>query len=335
MPRKLTATFEVVTPLFLGGADPECTLELRPASVKGALRFWWRALAWSKYADLGKIHEKECELFGAAGDDRDRARAVGRSSFAVRVCWLNGEPRELQSSEVRALTAGRSGISYLSYGLINRGKEAPRRCYEIGHRMVVELDALAGEGSNSQKEIHQSIVEGVKLLGLLGGLGGRSRRGWGSIALMNLDGVSNWQAPKTLQAYRDALKSLLAGAGRANSPPYSAFSRGTRILVAEGGKDLLAALNDIGESFQRFRRNNRTFEFGLPHRRFSGPTKRRASPLLLHVHKLGEDYAITATLLPAPFTPHDSSTQKYTKINAFLDALQREWPRRTEEVQLV
>ena len=34
---------EIVTPLFLGGADPN-KAELRAPSIKGALRFWWRAL---------------------------------------------------------------------------------------------------------------------------------------------------------------------------------------------------------------------------------------------------------------------------------------------------
>lgn len=334
MPRELTATFEVVTPLFLGGADPARTVELRPTSIKGALRFWWRALAWSKHADLKKVHEEERKLFGAAGDDRRDGDAIGQSSFGVRVWWPNGEPPILNKTEVRALTQGRSGTSCLSYGIINRGKEGPRCCYENGHRLVIKLIALHGDGSNTQKEI-QSVVEGVKLFGLLGSLGGRSRRGWGSIALTKLEGAHNWQAPQTLQAYRDALASLLAGTRDANSPPYSAFSKRSRVLVIDGGNDPLAALNEIGELFQDFRRQHRTYEFGLPHRRFAGPTKRRASPLFFHVHKLNRGHVIAATLLPAPFIPGGSEDQQYAMINAFLEALRTEWAKRKREVQLV
>lgn len=33
---------EAITPMFLAGADPH-SAELRVPSVKGALRFWWRA----------------------------------------------------------------------------------------------------------------------------------------------------------------------------------------------------------------------------------------------------------------------------------------------------
>jgi len=42
--QEIKATYKIVTPMFLGGADHE--EEIRVPSIKGALRFWWRALAW-------------------------------------------------------------------------------------------------------------------------------------------------------------------------------------------------------------------------------------------------------------------------------------------------
>ena len=41
---ELGVRLETVTPLFLGGAEQNGYAELRPPSVKGALRFWHRAL---------------------------------------------------------------------------------------------------------------------------------------------------------------------------------------------------------------------------------------------------------------------------------------------------
>ncbi len=41
---KLVVTLKTVTPLFLGGANPNDTAELRAPSIKGALRFWYRAM---------------------------------------------------------------------------------------------------------------------------------------------------------------------------------------------------------------------------------------------------------------------------------------------------
>lgn len=40
---QLRIRYRVVTPAFLGGADPSCA-ELRPPSIKAALRFWYRAV---------------------------------------------------------------------------------------------------------------------------------------------------------------------------------------------------------------------------------------------------------------------------------------------------
>jgi CRISPR-associated protein Cmr1 len=44
----LEAVYKIVTPMFLSGADQEAT-ELRPPTIKGVIRFWWRALACSRF----------------------------------------------------------------------------------------------------------------------------------------------------------------------------------------------------------------------------------------------------------------------------------------------
>lgn len=41
---RLTVTLKAVTPMFLGGAEPNKIAELRAPSIKGALRFWYRAI---------------------------------------------------------------------------------------------------------------------------------------------------------------------------------------------------------------------------------------------------------------------------------------------------
>lgn len=48
--KTLQATFKIVTPMFLGGADRNEPAELREPSIKGILRFWWRALNWGRFA---------------------------------------------------------------------------------------------------------------------------------------------------------------------------------------------------------------------------------------------------------------------------------------------
>ncbi len=41
--RSITFECETITPMFLACADGK-TPELRPPSIKGLMRFWWRAM---------------------------------------------------------------------------------------------------------------------------------------------------------------------------------------------------------------------------------------------------------------------------------------------------
>ena len=69
---RIDATYRVTTPLFCAGAVPSCA-ELRLPSFKGALRFWWRALAWPRCGgDLEAIRQQEDALFGSAGGGQSR-----------------------------------------------------------------------------------------------------------------------------------------------------------------------------------------------------------------------------------------------------------------------
>ncbi len=45
MPEKITARYRITTPMFIGDAAQQAS-GISPAAVKGALRFWWRALNW-------------------------------------------------------------------------------------------------------------------------------------------------------------------------------------------------------------------------------------------------------------------------------------------------
>ena len=50
---KTTFKLKVLTPMFMGGADPEGAPELRPASIRGAMRFWFRVIAVMSFNTTG------------------------------------------------------------------------------------------------------------------------------------------------------------------------------------------------------------------------------------------------------------------------------------------
>ena len=64
----ITFTCETITPMFLNGADGT-TPELRAPSIKGALRFWWRAM--NGHLTIRELQKREVELFGGSYETVD------------------------------------------------------------------------------------------------------------------------------------------------------------------------------------------------------------------------------------------------------------------------
>ena len=51
-----TFKLKVLTPMFMGGADSDGEPELRAASIRGAMRFWFRAIAGAVINGLRKVY---------------------------------------------------------------------------------------------------------------------------------------------------------------------------------------------------------------------------------------------------------------------------------------
>ena len=73
---KIIFECETITPMFLSGADGR-TPELRAPSIKGALRFWWRAM--NGHLPLNELRKEEAKIFGGTGENE------GRSTFSIRI----------------------------------------------------------------------------------------------------------------------------------------------------------------------------------------------------------------------------------------------------------
>jgi len=71
---------ETITPLFMYGADGT-TPELRPASIKGLMRFWWRAVNGD--LSLKELKKQEDEIFGSTEK---------KSSFSIKMKRYQGIP---------------------------------------------------------------------------------------------------------------------------------------------------------------------------------------------------------------------------------------------------
>jgi CRISPR-associated protein Cmr1 len=302
----IKATYRVVTPMFISGAD-QSKAELRLPSIKGALRFWWRALAWGRLnGDLVKIRQEENELFGSTDKEFGQAGVLMKMKLVDSVDSF----RESQDAKDWKI---KDWQSYVGYGLVKTRKI--REYIKPGLRFCICLSA------KSQEDL-QAIEKPLKALGLLGSLGGRSRKGWGSINLQSLEGAVNWSAPTTLKAYQNELDNLISNYEK--PPIYTAFSSETKMelgKVQRSAEEAHKYLATIYKDAIRHGYNQREREqFGLPRQRNN---QRRASPVFLHIHEIStNEFVPVAVFLPAQFLEKQTiPVGNDSKVKIFLDAV--------------
>lgn len=246
------ATYRVVTPAFIGGARPEHA-EFRIASFKGVLRWYWRALAWKRYGELRQVRDEEAELFGSP---RAQARVVIRSGALAS----NGDRRPVSLDAGSTLEHGGAGIGYLGYGVVKPdGRSLTKGCLRAPLEFTLELRC---RDLNEQQM--NSLCDALRAFGLLGGLGARSRRGFGSAVLARLEvnGEPRWEEPISVHDLAQRVRALRAqGVVDARCapagdglPPYTALSPHARhVLVAAATGDVFALLDRVGRELVWYR----------------------------------------------------------------------------------
>lgn len=176
---ELGLELEVVTPIF-GGAPVPRNIDsidvIRPASIRGHLRFWWRALHAQDYETSPEIYLAEARLWGGpSSEGREKLEGVGRSRVELRVeCRKPGGETRADSFEDRA------GAYALFPGRPQRGDGTPAaRMRFAGTRFQLQLRFPPVRA----REVRDSLRAWV----LFGGYGGRTRRGLGSLRVVGDD----------------------------------------------------------------------------------------------------------------------------------------------------
>ncbi len=271
---RLEAKFRVVTPLFMGGANPQ-SAELRVPSIKGVLRFWWRALALERLGLVQKVREEEARIFGST---------KSQSCVKIRLSPPNKIDRLRRKSILEYNGGGAvgekggvvgEGARYLGYGVIEASDgKLTRQC--IGYPLEGGVLDLLFRPNTPEDDI-KSVEAALVAMGFFGGLGSRSRKGYGSFNLVNLkkdnEAEPVFTKPIDLKGLKEAILSLFDQNGRykitpyAGCPPYTAFSKKMRVDLIDKvntndtGDEPLKLLNSIGEKMMEYRSylKSRTF----------------------------------------------------------------------------
>ncbi len=350
-----TITFEceVITPMFLAGADGRAP-ELRTPSIKGAMRFWWRAM--QGHLSLEELRKEEAKIFGASDEK------IGRSKINIRIAKQpsSGDTKESLWQEIpyEEKTSHRSekkfkvptkykGISYLLYSthMLNR-----RPYIKVGFSFPIII-------SSSDAQILKQAAASFWSLIYLGGIGTRARRGGGNITITKVideDNVLGGAGLKFLIKGKDTneiaewlkknygvAKGIVSdGKETKFISEYSNLSISRFIISNQDFNDWKEALNDIGDKFLNFRSNNKgdIFEmpvFGFPVLHKNRKTtivggkvqnnkldeiSRRSSPLIFKVLKSENRYYWMVLRLAGEFLPEGNviiSKLKNTQLDNY------------------
>lgn len=207
---------EIVTPMFLAGADRR-TPELRSASIKGALRFWWRAM--HGHLPTRDLHKQEAALFGGVGDNPQKSRIIIRTSQQL----LKSEKTLFPEANYYVTTKGQRRsinlLEYLAYGTYDYNKQSKVNQFNRGYYSVKQkFDIIVS--MPDEPIINKSVFHSLFLISIFGGLGARNRNGYGRFYVEDLQNNSD---------YVDLIlfiKSLKKG----NRADYTCFSNDIKLL---------------------------------------------------------------------------------------------------------
>ncbi len=258
--KRLRFEFEVVTPMFIGGASPNGEAEIRPPSIKGLLRWWFRALGGSK--------KWEARLFGATGIEsseskphptsgRDRVRRKEASKSRVHIRVISGQSFRVKKAKEERFSGE---LGYLGYGPIGWDKEArvmvnQRPFIEPGSTFSLQVGML-----NLRQKDYYALLLSIWAFANFGGIGSRSRRGWGSVRIIEAPekGYLRWTFESSKEFYRylprffNKIQTIFDSLPE--FPEYPEFSQKSRIVVGKELTNHEETLSNIGEIMIDFRK---------------------------------------------------------------------------------
>ncbi len=272
-----------VTPLVVGGAGDAQDRRLgvqaegfRIPSIRGVLHWWFRA-GWGATEAPSALLDAEREVFGGegAGSTVDLWVTGRRGKVGTAYVGMNDpDPRTLKSGN----------------------KVVPKRETHLeGSEAVVHVRFREHSPSRQQKQ----FLGAFRLLQFLGGIGGRWRRGFGSIWEVERDG--SWRDPiyggdlPSRAAWLEREVSAAVAAIRASGAPPPARESGIRALRKDSAKLYLVepsqgtwstweqAMDQLRDDFYREIKRRFTSWFGDQIDALGSLVPRQPSPVTIQI----------------------------------------------------
>ncbi|WP_287786748.1 type III-B CRISPR module RAMP protein Cmr1, partial [Acidiphilium sp.] len=324
----------LVTPAFLAGAEQQKDdCDLHVGTLRGQLRWWWRTLH-AGHVSLDGLQRLEKLVWGGLtgfGGTEGRGSAVAlhltRQTTGAAVLFnKNGEVTKHKIPHPRDRKTI-MGLHYGAYGMDetnSKTREHKQRHYlPEKTRWRVQISARASDGIEAKAILAQALVA-LWLLCRFGGVGSKSRKGWGSLADITIPELPDLAAcKKTAAEFR---KVAQAKSGKVADAMVI-----EEMILAEhtlpNMDDPWRALDHAGTALQTFAKNLSPKEdrlvLGLPRliggrpgTALKGPKgERHASPAHFHVARADKGFVLRLAAFPAAHLPdRDKSREILGKL---------------------
>lgn len=312
---EFTCTLELVTPAFLAGADqygPAAAegCDLRPATLRGHLRWWWRTLH-AGFLDTKTLRALEAAIWGdthAGGAVRVVIEPVNeRGNAAVAQPYdkrskanfndqQKGGELGIPNADSRKTT---QGLWYASYGMDEGRQNGRRQRYVLEPPASWSLRLIArptrfrsdrADAAEPKKQYHsrsitakQALYQAKAALWLLchfGAVGSKARKGFGSLATRDLAAWTREKCHETAGQLRKEL-GLPSSFNQSHAHSSSLQQMLGPVEVVFSWPDIWQVLDQVGFAYQAFakkyKHKREKMALGLP-RRIGNPTQGTFNP---------------------------------------------------------
>lgn len=302
----------VQTPMFIAGATPTESPELRPPSFRGALRYWYRTLLGARgISDPAALNAAEAMVFG------NTARA---SAVQVRTLDSGSSSYKSPPACVADDLPSTSGIQYLWHYLSDDERRwiPPRTTFDV------QLTGIPREDISPQRALTEAS-RALWLLTHLGGVGARSRRFAGSFGVEIVDAPSEVSVPSFYggsirpDQLGNHLQSLVEDTREDLSDAFAHLGRARLWHVPYDGT-CSTIVDTVGKEYKQFRNTKTAGQrvgFGLPiedvevkrsKQHGTDDVARRASPVWMQVIRNEKgNYDAVFTFFENEFLPEPES----------------------------
>ena len=322
---KIICQVEILTPMFLGGAkqadNDKSICELRTQSIKGVIRYWYRALVGPDRLN------GEAELFGSSDTkigvsklkiaitDKSNINFYGKSKFDEINQYVFKHP-------TKGFTI--NPLNYLAYGVVDNKRQIIRGALAPGCTFKIKL-FLQCSNNIQLNDFYKSLY----LMLNFGGLGSRSRKGYGATKLLNEEEICNGQDWFLKGDITNTLKNIIhnkAPIKSLYSKEYSYLDTDTRFWLSKETKNTWEeCLSMLGKHYHEWRQvlpvadGRENLGTPLLHGKNEIKDRRRASSYFLTVFKINKnEYKYGVLHIPSNYSgnmiPYNVQQEHHAKF---------------------